>query len=707
MGARPNSTTETGTGHPWKKFVKAFINLEGGGSGGPSLLFRGTDYDIIRHYADNAPFPHASVFVNDVFKFGLINSDTDYSIFIEHGLPGLDIAFYQRRAMYHTSTDTLPITSLYHMGSNALATITGLCNSDYLDSPKLLAGSYAETMPISPRLWVAGKSIFYDLLGKQMVFSDLWTILLVNALMLGLGLPVLALTIVYAGRAIRRRQYNRRPTRPSMNQNPAASLRTVIQSSSTSMGNSDDGYGSVSIRPNNARQHGRQIDADNTRMSLPRKTVIFKATSLVALIMLFDIAAIIYASKWQLYINPLVRFSHPWLVLAGLACLLLVVNTIMVYLITVIESIDGQVPISRGATQWTLAIGVWWWFIAIVIGTGLSGWFGIGALYGTSVLAAFAGVAALVQVILNFSNSIEGMDDSKFGWILVLGLGLLVPVYVLYGVFLIPVLLPAIPVISRGRNFKTALIWEVIALALIAWWLSQVEPFNSHNPSALYFYQHYDQTSQSSTVDLLTDSSTGYIQLMIQDVPIDELSQCIPTAIEDGSPYNEICSFVPNRQVFEDDGKEKPIQFNWTSISERGLNGWRESHLEVLAPESRACSIYLGETSPGRETRIQMKGEDSSHTTDNHRSKALHVYARNWNTWTAIIRVKEPEQDNNGIKKKIYQPVPLKITCAYNDWYSGPGYASVFNEIRTQVPNWVRMRMHKRDLFEVSVETTM
>jgi Zn-dependent M28 family amino/carboxypeptidase len=27
MGASPNSTTETGPGHPWKKYVKAFINL--------------------------------------------------------------------------------------------------------------------------------------------------------------------------------------------------------------------------------------------------------------------------------------------------------------------------------------------------------------------------------------------------------------------------------------------------------------------------------------------------------------------------------------------------------------------------------------------------------------------------------------------------------------------------------------------------------
>ena len=27
MGAPPNSTMETGSGHPWKKYIRAFINL--------------------------------------------------------------------------------------------------------------------------------------------------------------------------------------------------------------------------------------------------------------------------------------------------------------------------------------------------------------------------------------------------------------------------------------------------------------------------------------------------------------------------------------------------------------------------------------------------------------------------------------------------------------------------------------------------------
>ncbi|KAF9169500.1 hypothetical protein BGX21_009141 [Mortierella sp. AD011] len=747
MGAPKNSTTETGDGHPWKKYVRAFINLEGGGSGGPSLLFRATDHDIIRHYVDNAPFPHASVFINDVFQFELINSDTDYSTFIEHGIPGLDIAFYQRRSMYHTITDTLPIQSLFHMGSNAQATIAGLCNSDYLDSLAPSTELITEPVPVSPRSWFAGKSVFFDFLGKQMIYSDLWTTLLINALAIGLGLPVLASTVTYVGRAIRRRQHNRRSAR-LVDPNPTPSLRSVLHSSSTSMGNSEDGYGSVPTRSNNFRQHGRYTDSiDATHHSQPKKATIARATALVALIVMFDLGAVAGASRWQYYVNPMARYSHPWLILAGFAWLLLIVNTFVVYLATLIESsIYEPVPILSGATLWTFAVGVWWWLVALAVGTGVAGWFSVGAFYGTTALAAFAGVSALIQIILNFSNPTEGIDDSRLGWILVLGLGLIVPgvivldmavtvvyvtsqsviggdagmMYIIYGVLLIPVLLPTVPVISRGRNFKKALWWELIILALVAWWLSQVKPYTANEPATLYFYQLYNQTSRSSIVDLRTDATSGYLGRMIQDVPslsaLVSPSKCIPEPIEDGGAYTEACQFEPARQIFEDDGKDQPLHIEWIKVPESGPDGWREGRLQVLALESRACSIYLAETSPGRETQIWMESEGSivdrwnhAKLQDNHRPKSLHAYVRDWNQpWSAVIRMREPDQSEkigNG-NKTSHQPVALKVVCAYNDWYSGPGYASMYNEIRAHIPSWTRLRMYKRDLFEVGVDMT-
>lgn len=78
--------------------IKAFVNLEGGGSGGRAILFRSTSEDLSRMYADVAPFPH----MNDLggALIGLLGSSTDYETFTKSGLHGVDIAFYERRDRY-------------------------------------------------------------------------------------------------------------------------------------------------------------------------------------------------------------------------------------------------------------------------------------------------------------------------------------------------------------------------------------------------------------------------------------------------------------------------------------------------------------------------------------------------------------------------------------------------------------------------------
>ncbi|ORZ24913.1 hypothetical protein BCR41DRAFT_236373 [Lobosporangium transversale] len=429
MGAPPNSTTQTGNGHRWKKYVRAFVNLEGAGSGGPSLLFRATNHDIVRHYAENAPYPHASVFTNDMFKFGFVRSNTDYVIYAEHGLPGLDIAFYQRRSMYHSTTDTLPIESLYHMGANVQATVMGLCNSDYLSSLPPVVESFKDPSS-QPRSWLYGKSVFYDVLGKQMFFAELWTTLLMNALVLGFGLPVLTLTFIYVGKAINARRSDSTTSPQSAETNQTRSLRSALGPSSMSIsGNSDDGYNSISARTGNFRQHGRIPDlTEGNFPNQPKKANVIRATALITFIVALDITAAYAASKWQWLVNPFVRNAHPWVVLAGLGGLLTFINTITVYLATAIEAwIYGPVPIVKGATQWTLAIGVWWWIIVLIIGVGLAGWFALGALYVIAALSVFSAAAALIQLALGYFNRNEGMDGTRFGWVLVLAASLLVP----------------------------------------------------------------------------------------------------------------------------------------------------------------------------------------------------------------------------------------------------------------------------------------
>lgn len=88
-------------------------------------------------------------------KVFLCYSDTDYSVFTEEGVPGLDIAFYAPRSHYHTPRDDLAHTTpeaLQYMGQLALGAAKAIVNSDdMLDTPK-----EKQTL------------IYYDILGRVM-----------------------------------------------------------------------------------------------------------------------------------------------------------------------------------------------------------------------------------------------------------------------------------------------------------------------------------------------------------------------------------------------------------------------------------------------------------------------------------------------------------------------------------------------------------
>ncbi|ORZ01204.1 hypothetical protein BCR43DRAFT_486540 [Syncephalastrum racemosum] len=114
--------------HPWFKSVKMFINLEGAGAGGRALLFRCSSLEASK-LLSKAKLANASPLGNDMFRLGLIKSDTDYTIFNKEGVPGMDIAFYKPRSHYHTPRDNLENFTpgaLQHMGHLALTVILGI-----------------------------------------------------------------------------------------------------------------------------------------------------------------------------------------------------------------------------------------------------------------------------------------------------------------------------------------------------------------------------------------------------------------------------------------------------------------------------------------------------------------------------------------------------------------------------------------------------
>lgn len=109
--------------HPWFKQIGYFLNLEGTGAGGKAILFRGTDYGIIKFFK-NVRFPYANSLFQQGFSGRLVHSETDYKYYAELGhLRGLDLAFFRPRDFYHTAKDNIANVdkkSLWHMLSSTI-----------------------------------------------------------------------------------------------------------------------------------------------------------------------------------------------------------------------------------------------------------------------------------------------------------------------------------------------------------------------------------------------------------------------------------------------------------------------------------------------------------------------------------------------------------------------------------------------------------
>lgn len=167
--------------HPLSKFPRTFLNLEGAGAGGRAVMFRSTDTEVTKAYK-NAKYPFASVLSGDAFKRGIIRSQTDYLVFTENlGLKGLDVAFYEPRARYHTDRDDVrhtSVDSLWHMLSASIPTLEAL-SSDTSGTDTNKQGSDA---------------VWFDLFGRILAVFELHTLFAVSIALLVVG-PVVLIAI--------------------------------------------------------------------------------------------------------------------------------------------------------------------------------------------------------------------------------------------------------------------------------------------------------------------------------------------------------------------------------------------------------------------------------------------------------------------------------------------------------------------------------
>ena len=102
--------------------VKAVINLEARGVSGPSVMFETGEGNrsVIRMLAKNVDRPVANSLAYEVYK--RIPNDTDFTVYRKKGLMGVNFAFTQGVALYHSALDDpdhLDLGSLQHHGDNA------------------------------------------------------------------------------------------------------------------------------------------------------------------------------------------------------------------------------------------------------------------------------------------------------------------------------------------------------------------------------------------------------------------------------------------------------------------------------------------------------------------------------------------------------------------------------------------------------------
>lgn len=174
--------------HPLSQFAHVFLNLEGAGAGGRATLFRSTDAEVTSYYSQS-PHPFGSVVSGDGFKRGFIRSGTDYSVFTRDlGMRGVDVAFMEPRARYHTNQDDARDTSedsLWHMLSASLATMKAMTSdtsSDFEGSPSR-AGKL-DTGRGTDGVWFDLFGLAFAVLGLPTLFALSVTLLVAAPLLL-------------------------------------------------------------------------------------------------------------------------------------------------------------------------------------------------------------------------------------------------------------------------------------------------------------------------------------------------------------------------------------------------------------------------------------------------------------------------------------------------------------------------------------------
>jgi len=115
------------------------LNLDARGVAGQAWMFETTagNQRLIREFAGTAPYPSANSFTGDLYK--LLAADTDFTELKHAALFGMNFAFIESPAYYHTMGDSaanLDQRSLQQEGANLLAMVRSFGEKDFRASPQ-------------------------------------------------------------------------------------------------------------------------------------------------------------------------------------------------------------------------------------------------------------------------------------------------------------------------------------------------------------------------------------------------------------------------------------------------------------------------------------------------------------------------------------------------------------------------------------------
>uniref|UniRef100_A0A803P255 Vacuolar membrane protease n=1 Tax=Cannabis sativa TaxID=3483 RepID=A0A803P255_CANSA len=159
------------TQHPWSKTVRMAIDLEA--MGGPNPW-------AIENFALVAKYPSGQIISQDLFSSGVIKSATDFQVYKElAGLSGLDFAYTDNSAVYHTKNDKVELLkpgSLQHLGENMLAFLLQIARSSDLSKSSAVEAEENAGQ---------NRAIYFDILGTYLiVFRQHFSNLLNNSVIM-------------------------------------------------------------------------------------------------------------------------------------------------------------------------------------------------------------------------------------------------------------------------------------------------------------------------------------------------------------------------------------------------------------------------------------------------------------------------------------------------------------------------------------------